>query len=384
LKGVFRAGRLASAPRKVLVVFQFTVSIILIIGTTVVIRQVLFARDRPLGYSQDGLVDIPIRTWEIHNHFDAIKHALTINGTVTEMAEADAPPVNVPGTTNGIVWPGKDPNVDIGIGQDNITYDYGKTIGWEFSAGRDFSRSFISDSAAVIINQAAADFMTMKNPTEHYITFYGKQFRIIGVTKDAVNGSPYEQVRPMVYFLATQPGASLLLKINPKISTNKAIRNIAAVLKAENPQQPFEYHFIDEEYEKKFSDEKRIGKLATVFAGLAILITCLGLFGMASFMAEQRIKEIGIRKVLGASVFALWQLLSKDFAILVLISTVIASPVAYYFMHNWLHNYQYHTDIAWWIFFVTAIGAILITLLTVSTQTVKAALANPIKSLKTE
>jgi len=384
LKGVFRVGRLASVPRKVLVVLQFTVSIVLIIGTAVVIRQILFAKNRPVGYSQDGLVDIPILTWEIHNHFDAIKHALANNSIITEMAEADAPPVNVPGTTNGIAWPGKDLNVDVNIGQDNITYDYGKTIGWGFSAGRDFSRSFLSDSSAVIINQAAADLMTLKKPTHEYITFYGKQFRIIGVTKDAINGSPYEQVRPMVYFLATQPGASLLLRINPKMSPAKAISNIAAVLKTENPQQPFEYHFVDEEYEKKFSDEERIGKLATAFAGLAILITCLGLFGMASFMAEQRVKEIGIRKVLGASVFALWQLLSKDFAILVLVSIIIASPVAYYFMQNWLRNYQYHTDVAWWIFFVTAIVTMLIALLTVSFQSIKAALANPIKSLKTE
>jgi len=384
LKGVFRVGRMASAPRKVLVVLQFTVSIVLIIGTTVVIRQILFAKDRPIGYSQNGLVDIPIRTWEIHNHFDAIKHALLINGTITEMAEADAPPVNVPGTTSGVAWPGKDPNVTADIGQDNITYDYGKTIGWEFSAGRDFSRSFLSDSAAVIINQAAADFMTMKNPLENHITFYGKQFKIIGVTKDAINGSPYEQVRPVVYFLATRPGASLLMRINPQMSTAKAISNIAAVLKTENPEQPFEYHFVDDEYEKKFSDEERIGKLATAFAGLAILITCLGLFGMASFMAEQRIKEIGIRKVLGASVFTLWQLLSKDFAILVFVSIIIASPVAYYFMQNWLLSYQYHTDVAWWLFIVTAIGAIVITLMTVSFQAIKAALANPINSLRSE
>ena len=168
------------------------------------------------------------------------------------------------------------------------------------------------------------------------------------------------------------------------MSAGKAISNITSVLKTENPQQPFEYHFVDQEYAKEFGDEERIGKLATVFASLAIFISCLGLFGMASFMAEQRVKEIGVRKVLGASVFALWQLLSKDFAILVFISIIIASPVAYYFMHNWLNNYQYHTDVAWWIFIVTAISAILITLITVSFQTIKAALANPIKSLKTE
>jgi ABC-type antimicrobial peptide transport system permease subunit/AraC-like DNA-binding protein len=384
LKGAFRVGRLASAPRKVLVVLQFTVSIVLIIGTIVVIRQIIFAKDRPIGYSQDGLVAIPIRSIELHQHFDVIKQALASNGTITEMAEADAPPNKVSGTTGGIAWPGKDPNLDVGFGQEDISYDYGKTIGWEFSDGRDFSRSFLSDSAAVIINQAAADFMTMKKPTENYITFYGQKFKIIGVTKDIINRSPYEQVRPMVHFLAKWPGGCLLLKINPKMSAAKAISNIASVLKTHNPEQPFEYHFVDQEYEKEFGDEERIGKLATVFAGLAIFISCLGLFGMASFMAEQRVKEIGIRKVLGASVFALWQLLSKDFAILVSISIIIASPVAYYFMHNWLHNYQYHTDVAWWIFIVTAIGAILITLITVSFQSIKAALANPIKSLKTE
>ncbi|MDB5134573.1 MAG: ABC-type antimicrobial peptide transport system, permease component [Mucilaginibacter sp.] len=384
LKGVFRVGRLASAPRKVLVVLQFTVSIVLIIGTIVVIRQIIFAKDRPIGYSQNGLVAIPVRTIELHQHFDAIKQALASNGTITEMAEADSPPNAVAGTTGGVRWPGEDPNLDVNFGQENISYDYGKTIGWEFSAGRDFSTSFLSDSAAVIINRAAADFMTMKKPTENYITFYGQQFRIIGVTKDIINRSPYEQVQPMVYFLAKWAGGCLLLKISPEMSPGKAINNIASVLKTENPEQPFEYHFVDQEYAKEFDDEERLGKLATVFAGLAIFISCLGLFGMASFTAEQRIKEIGVRKVLGASVFALWQLLSKDFAILVFISIIIASPVAYYLTHNWLRNYQYHTDVAWWIFIVTAIGAILITLITVSFQAIKTALANPIKSLKTE
>jgi len=384
LKGAFRVGRWAAAPRKALVVLQFTVSIVLVIGTVVVIRQIMFAKDRPLGYSQNGLVTIPIRTFELHQHFDAIKQALTGNNTITGMAEADAPPTDVPGTTSGIAWPGKDPNLQAGLGQDYISYDYGRTIGWGISAGRDFSRSFLSDSSAVIINQSAADYMSMKNPTESYITFFGQRFRIVGVTKDIINRSPYGEVQPMVYFLANGPGGNILFRINPKMSSAKAIGNIAAVLKIYNPEQPFEYHFVDQEYDKKFGDEERIGKLASTFAGLAIFISCIGLFGMASFMAEQRIKEIGIRKVLGASVFTLWQLLSKDFAVLVLVSIVIASPVAWYFMHNWLHNYRYHTDIAWWIFIATAISAMLITLLTVSFQAVKAALANPIKSLKTE
>ena len=175
-----------------------------------------------------------------------------------------------------------------------------------------------------------------------------------------------------------------MLKISPKAGAGEAVDKVAFVFKTYNPEQPFEYHFVDQEYAKKFGNEERVGKLATAFASLAIFISCLGLFGMASFMAEQRIKEIGVRKVLGASVFTLWQLLSKHFAVLVFISLIIASPLAYYLMHNWLQNYEYHTGVSWWIFVVTALGAMLITLFTVSYQSIKAALANPVKSLRSE
>ncbi|HWD86612.1 MAG TPA: FtsX-like permease family protein [Mucilaginibacter sp.] len=384
LKGSFRVGRLASVPRKVLVVLQFTVSVVLIIGTIVVFRQIQYAKARPVGYSRDGLVAVPMITDHIHKHFDAVKQNLINNGVIAEMAEAGSPPTEVAGSTSAVEWPGKDPNLSTDFQQNNISYDYGKTIGWEFSSGRDFSRSFQSDSAAVIINQAAADFMSMKKPTETYITFYSKQYRIIGVTKDIIIGSPYEQVRPLIYFLAKDPSSYTLLKINPKMSASEAVDKIGSVFKTYNPEQPFEYHFVDQDYDKKFGNEERVGKLATAFASLAIFISCLGLFGMASFMAEQRVKEIGVRKVLGASVFNLWQLLSRDFAILVTISLIVASPLAYYLMHHWLNNYQYHTGVAWWIFAVTAIGAIAITLLTVSYQSIKAALANPVKSLRSE
>ncbi|MBS1527233.1 MAG: hypothetical protein JST19_16390 [Bacteroidetes bacterium] len=224
----------------------------------------------------------------------------------------------------------------------------------------------------------------MKKPTENYITFYGKQYKIVGVTQDIIFGSPYEQAKPTIYFLSKDQSSYVLLKINPKMSASEAVDKIASVFKTYNPEQPFEYHFIDQEYEKKFGNEERVGKLASAFAGLAIFISCLGLFGMASFMAEQRIKEIGVRKVLGASIFNLWRLLSKDFALLVIIALIIASPLAYYLMHNWLNNYQYHTGVAWWIFIVTAAGAMLITLLTVSYQSIRAALANPVKSLRSE
>ena len=384
LKGSFRVGRFAAIPRKLLVVLQFTVSVILIIGTIVVFRQIQFAKNRPVGYSRNGLVYIQMVTPDIHKHFDAVKASLLNTGAIAEMAEAGAPPVYNAGSTSAIEWEGKDPNLSVDFPQNNISYDYGKTIGWQFTEGRDFSRSFLSDSAAVILNETAIQFMGLKDPLNSSIKYYGNRFKIIGVTKDLIIDSPYGQVRPTVYFLSKDPSSVVLIKINPKMSAGEALDKIGNVFKTYNPAQPFEYQFVDQDYAKKFGNEERIGKLASCFASLAIFISCLGLFGMASFMAEQRIKEIGVRKVLGASVFNLWGMLSKDFVLLVVISLVIASPVAYYFMHNWLQNYQYHSTMAWWIFAVTAIGAMAITLLTVSYQSIKAALANPVKSLKTE
>jgi len=384
LKGSFRVGRLASVPRKVLVVLQFTVSVTLIIGTIVVFRQIQFAKNRPVGYSRDGLVYIPMVTDDIHKHFDAVKSDLFKTGSVVSIAEAGSAPTGNAGSTSAVEWEGKDPNLSVDFPQNNVSYDYGKTIGWQFAEGRDFSRTFLSDSAAVILNETAIHFMGLKNPVDANIKYYGHSFKVIGITKDMVSESPYEQVRPTIYFLSKDPSSVILLKINPRMSASEALDKIGPVFKAYNPAQPFEYQFVDQEYAKKFGNEERVGKLASSFAGLAIFISCLGLFGMASFMAEQRIKEIGVRKVLGASVFNLWSMLSKDFVLLVIISLVLATPVAWYFMHNWLQNYRYHADTAWWIFAVTAVGAMAITLLTVSYQSIKAALMNPVKSLKTE
>ncbi|HJP62331.1 MAG TPA: ABC transporter permease [Mucilaginibacter sp.] len=384
LKGSFRVGRLASLPRKVLVVLQFTVSVVLIIGTIVVFRQVEFAKNRPVGYVRDRLVYLPMVTSDIHKHFDAVKSSLLRTGAIAEISEAGAPPIYNAGSTSAVEWEGKDPNLSVDFSQNNVSYDYGRTIGWQFAGGRDFSREFLSDSATVIINESAVRFMGMKNPLSSNIKYYGNIFKIIGVTKDMIIDSPYGQVRPTVYFLSKDPSSNVLIKINPKMGTSEALDKIAGVFKTYNPEQPFEYHFVDQDYAKKFDNEERYGKLGISFTSLAIFISCLGLFGMASFMAEQRVKEIGVRKVLGASVLNLWQLLSKDFAMLVIISIIIASPLAYFLMHKWLQNYEYHTGVAWWIFVVTATGAMLITLLTVSYQSIKAALANPVKSLRSE
>jgi putative ABC transport system permease protein len=384
LKGAFRVGRFAAVPRKVLVVLQFSVSVVLIIGTMVVFRQVQFAKGRPVGYGRQGLVAIPMVTSDIHKSFDAVKADLIKSGAVTDMAEAGTSPTGNAGSTSAVDWPGKDPNLSVDFPQNNVSCEYGQTVGWQIAEGRDFSRAFPSDSSAIILNETAVKFMGLTNPLGQLVKYYNQPFKVIAVIKDMVSESPYEPVRPTLYFLSKDGNSDVLVRLNPGMSAVQAIEKIGHVFKTYNPAQPFEYQFVDQEYNKKFGDEERYGTLASFFASLAIFISCLGLFGMASFMAEQRIKEIGVRKVLGASVLNLWGLLSKDFVVLVGISLIIAMPAAYYFMHEWLLHYQYRSNLAWWIFAATGAGALIVALLTVSYQGIKAAMTNPIRSLKTE
>ena len=384
LKGTFKAGRFAAIPRKVLVVLQFTVSVTLIIGTIIVYRQIQFAKDRPVGYTREGIVTIPMITDNVHNHFTAVKDELVHAGVIVSMTESGSPTTGVWNSSSGFSWPKKDPNLSIDFGNVSVAWDYGKTVGWTIKEGRDFSKEFGSDSSAFIINEAAAQFMGLEKPIGETVTWFGTPFTVIGVVKNMVMNSPYDEVRPVIYNLSNEAGGVILAKINPNSSTKDALSNIEKVFKKFNPEQPFEYRFTDEEYAKKFGNEERIGKLAGFFAALAIAISCLGLFGLTSFVAEQRKKEIGVRKILGASVFNLWTLLSKDFVTLVLISFLVAIPMAYYFMHNWLQNYQYRTAMSWWVFLAAGCGALTITLVTVSFQSIKAALTNPVKSLRTE
>jgi putative ABC transport system permease protein len=384
LKGTFRAGRFAAIPRKVLVVLQFSVSVFLIIATVVVFRQIQFAKSRPVGYSRNGLITVPMITGDIHNHFEVVKNELTSSGAIMSVTEAGSPTTAVWSTNAGFEWKGKNPGQAVEFPNIDVSYDYGKTVGWQFKEGRDFSREFLTDSLGFIVNETAVKFMGLQNPVGETIRWDGVPYKIIGVIKDMVVESPYAPVRPTLFHLSKDAGSVLIARINPISGAPDALRKMEAIFKKYNPSQPFEYQFVDAEYEKKFGDEQRIGKLAGVFAMLAIFISCLGLFGMASFVAEQRTKEIGVRKVLGATITDLWRLLTKDFVLLALISLIIAAPLANYFMHNWLHNYPYHTEIASWIFAAAGLGTLLITLVTVSYQSIRAALANPIKSLRTE
>lgn len=384
LKGTFYAGRFAALPRKVLVVLQFSVSVILIIGTIVVFNQVQFTKNRPVGYSRDGLITTFVATNDIHNHFEAVQTELKNAGAVSSMAESSGSTTSVNEVDNGFSWSGKMPSAQGNFGVVFVSPEFGKTIGWSVKEGRDFSKEFGTDSTGIILNETAAKFMGLKNPVGENIHWDGQAFHVIGVVKDLVMQSPYEPVFRTVFVMDNGAQNVINLRLNPAMSSHFALSVVETIFKKYNPAQPFEYKFINELYARKFGDEERIGKLASFFAILATFISCLGIFGLASFTAQQRTKEIGVRKVNGASVFNLWQLLSKDFVLLVFISFLIATPIAWCAMHKWLGNYVYHTPISWWIFAVVCFGALLITLMTVSYQSIRAALMNPVKSLRSE
>ncbi|MCX6217547.1 ABC transporter permease [Spirosoma sp.] len=386
LKGTFRVGRFASVPRQVLVVVQFTVSVTLIIGTILVFRQIQYAKNRPIGYDRNGLITITMNTPELHDHYNTLREELLRTGAVVDMSTSSTPATDLNSRNGGFDWEGKDPNFKVQFGTIAVTHDFGKTVGWQFKEGRDFSRAFSTDSAALVMNETAVKYMNLKtgSPVGMIVKWNGKPMRVLGVVKDMVMGSPFEPVYQTVFLLDYGWAGVINIKLNPAQSASESLAKIETIFQKFNPGSPFDYKFTDQQYALKFATEERIGKLASVFALLAVFISCLGIFGLASFVAEQRTKELGVRKVLGASVFSLWSLLSKDFVLLVAIGFGIATPFAYYFLSNWLQKYEYRTDISWWIFAVTGAGALVITLLTVSYQSIKAALMNPVTSLRSE
>jgi ABC-type antimicrobial peptide transport system permease subunit len=337
------------------------------------------------------LITVSLRDPAFKDKPDVIKTELMNTGVVSSLARSSSPMTQIWNITTGYNWQGKDPNLDGEFVVCNVTPDFGKTVAWKISAGRDFSSELPTDTTeAVIINEAAAKYMGFKNPVGEKLEDldeFGKlkwTKTIIGVVKDIVMSSPYDPVQPTFYNYRRSSLSQWHIRINPAVSAATAIPKINAALTKIAPAALLNYQFVDEEYAVKFGEEQRIGKLATVFSTLAIFISCLGLFGLASFVAEQRTKEIGIRKVLGASVSNLWRMLSKDFVVLVIISCIVAAPLTYYFMEGWLEKYQYRTTLSWWIFAAAIGGTLLITLLTVSFQAIKAAVANPVESLRAE
>ena len=387
LKGTFRTGRFAATPRKILVVVQFTISVALIIGTAIVYRQIQYAKDRPVGYSSAGLITMQMKSPDFNQKYDVLKTELTNTGVVADVARANYAITDTRGWNGGFNWEGKPAVTGQSFNTISVTSEYGKTVGWEVIQGRDFSKALTSDSASIILNESAVKFAGLKDPVGQMVKWEpgwreATDFKIIGVVRDMVKGSPFEPAHPSVIFLGN--GNWLFIRINQNAGIRSALSKIETGFKKVIPTVPFDYKFVDEEYGLKFAAEERIGKLATFFAILAIFISCMGLFGLASFVAEQRTKEIGVRKVLGASVFNVWKLLSKDFVMLVVISCFIAIPLAWYFLNQWLQQYEYRTEVSMWIFVAAIAGAMMITILTVSFQAIKAAIANPVKSLRTE
>lgn len=383
LKGVFKAGKSAALPRKVMVVVQFTVSVVLIIGTVIVFKQIEFAKDRPVGYDTKGLVAIP-HSQKMHDQIDVIKEELINANLITQIAEADAPTTELWGSSSAFDWDGKDPDLSVDFPNAAISHNYGKTIGWQIKEGRDFDRNLASDSSALIINQAAADYMGLKNAVGQIIRWYQQPYQVIGVVNDIIARSPYDPVKPTIYRLNDEGGNFLLVRLHPQITVKEGIARIEDALKKYSDGVPFAYRFVEDDYALKFSNEQRVGQLAGIFTALAIFISCLGIFGLSSFTAEQRTKEISIRKVHGASILQLWRMMLKDFLLLVVISCMIAVPIAYQLLSSWLASYTYHVDVTWTVFTLAGVCTLVITMVTISWHTVQAAKANPIRSLRSE
>ncbi|WKN41405.1 ABC transporter permease [Tunicatimonas pelagia] len=383
LKGTFTQGRGPVVFRKVLVVFQFVISVGLIIGTLVVFHQINYAKSRSIGYNLDNLISIQ-GSEDIAQNFEALKQALLNTGYVEAVARTSSPMTEVYNKWSDFSWEGKDPNSRIALEALMTGWDYENAAGLTFTQGRPFSPEFSTDSNAVILNETALDIIGYDDPIGRTMTSGGREMTIVGIVEDVLMLNPFETVAPGVIMFVPDIANNVLIRIKSGVNVKEALIAIQPAFETYNPAFPFEYSFVDEEFNKKFAMESQVGKLAGVFALLTIFISALGLFGLASYVAEQRTKEIGIRKVLGASVVSLWGMLSKDFVRLVLISCFIAIPLAYYAMQHWLQQYDYRIELSWWVFTAAGLGALLLTLATVSYQTIKAALANPVKSLRSE
>jgi putative ABC transport system permease protein len=384
LKGSFKKVNALVTPRKVLVVLQFTFAITLIICTIIVGQQIKYAQQRKTGYDRNNLIYV-FMEGDIEKNYQLIKNDLLSSGVATAVSKTQAPLTQNWSSGISMNWQGKDPNAKIQINRYTEDGDLVKTAGMQLIQGRDIDiKNYPSDSTACLISESAVKVMKFKNPVGQIIYDGPDTWHIVGVIKDFILESPYEPIKPFMIKGPKYGGNTIHIKLNSNNPTALNLAKAEKIFKQYNPAYPFEYYFIDQEYAQKFNDEQLTGTLASLFAALTIFISCLGLFGLATYMAENRIKEIGVRKVLGASVTNITALLSKDFIKLVVIAIVIASAVASWAMHKWLQGYDYRVNISWWIFILAGLLSVLIALITVSYQFIKAAIANPVKSLRTE
>lgn len=385
LKGTFKAARALVTPRKVLVVLQFSFAIILIISTIVIYRQIRYAQDRNAGYDKDQLAFI-FAKGNLLQHYHSVREDLVNSGAVKALTFTSSPISSIWNDDN-YTWAGKTPDQNGNCIKVHADSDFAGTMGLQVTTGRDLDlRTYPSDSAGILLNESAVKLMGFKDPVGQTVRSGEGDWHVVGVVKDFILGSPYQPVQPVVIQGAGRHSwfGTITFKLNGKNATADNLKKIEAVFKKYNPDYPFVYYFADDAYAQKFDYERRTAVLAGLFAGLTIFISCLGLFALAAYMAESRIKEIGVRKVLGASVAGITALLSVDFLKLVIIAFMIASPVAWWCMNNWLQDYTYRAPINWWIFALTGLLSMLIAIATISYQAIRAALANPVKSLRTE
>ncbi len=382
LKGKPTVGRGASIPRQVLVTLQFCFSIFLIIGTIVVFQQIQLVKGRSLGYEQENLIATNF-TNEVAKNYQVIKQELLNSGAVEAVTRSNSDITNI-SSNNFLGWPGKPEDLRVIFTTIVSEYDYTKTMGIKMLEGRDFSEDFKSDSSGIIVNKAAVEIMGLKDPIGTELDLWGKKRNLIGVTDNVLMGSPYEPVKPM-FVVLDDWGGVVSIRLSKTNDLQASIATVKSIFEKYAPAYPFEYRFTDVEFQKKFTTINLTSQLASTFATLTIIITGLGLFGLAAFTAEQRTKELGIRKVLGASVFSLVKMISKDFSLLVIISFAIASPIAWWLLSQYLEkHYTIRTPIELWVFVVTGIVALVFAVVIVSTQALRAATANPVKSLRSE
>ncbi len=390
LKGhTLTLGKVSSLPRKILVVFQFTISISMIAGTLIVYKQIELAKKRPIGYQKEHLISFQQRSPEYRKKYDVLKNELKQTGVVREVGSANYSITSTLGWNNGFSWKNQQAGFDPAFNTIRVSHGYSKAVGMGFIYGRDFSPDLANESASILINESALKVMGLEHPVGKKVSFERewlghKQFTIIGVVRDMIKGSPFEPTDPSIIFLDNRALSNFYIRVNPNVNPRLALGKIEGVFKAVIPSAAFNYKFADEEYHRKFLAEERISQLAGYFAILTIFISCLGLLGLSSFITEQRTKEIGIRKVLGATAANLMRLLSFDYVILVVVSSLLAVPISYYFLNGWLSGYSVKTEISWWIFALAGVSALIITLFTVGYQAIKAAFRNPVESLRYE
>jgi putative ABC transport system permease protein len=369
-----------------LVVLQFTASIVLIISTIIVYQQIQHVKSRDLGFNRDNLIGMDIQG-KMGEKFAPIKQDLLNTGYVENVALADHALIFGGNNGDGMTWQGKDPSSKILISNRAVTPEFMETSGLKLLEGRNLTEADTFRSAHTVITASLEKLMGKGSALGKVLRYEGdtSTYTVVGVVNDYVYVNMYGKPDPVMFFSLPPKYATVMyVRLNKQSDVEKAVAAIGLVLKKDNPGYPFGYIFVDDQFNLMFMNEMLVSELSRIFAALAIIISCFGLFGLAAYTAERRTKEIGIRKVLGATVSGVTTLLSKDFLQLVILSCVVAFPVAYWLMFNWLKTYQYHIDIQWWVFAVAGFAAVVIALATISFQSIKAALANPVKSLRSE